>query len=1514
VDWLDVTPNNGILDPNNSIEVNVSILPTANLLDPNIYTSIVIFQNTISGSIKQRLVTLTVKPTDCFTESFDESENDLRFLSLTFSPDGSNACYEACWEKTREFYTDPNGSTLVSLGDDDFAEVILSGGKEVLFYGQRYDRFYIGSNGYITFGEGDAELSGTLENHFNLPRISGLFTDLSPASSQNISYKQLDDSIVVTFKDVPNYGDKTSENSFQIEMFFVDGAIRLTWLNTEAGSGVAGLSEGYGLPPAFFVESDLNKYSPCWPSGDFSRNYSVDFIDFAVLAMHWLDEGCGIPYWCGKSDLNFSSIVDTNDMGIFADNWLVTTDYWWLDPFSHWKFDEGSGTTAHDSTGFSDGTIYGAAWTTGQIGAALSFDGVDDYVEVSNIPFNFGVTTDFSICTWVKTTAPWGIIIDKWKESKYEEVSGFGLRIEGGRATILVRDPSYITVGCSTTTIIFDGQWHFITVVADRDDNLEIYNNGVREDFRPLTPVGNINNDIALAIGKGVVNSYPRFFSGLIDDVRIYKRALSAQEVFELCQAGHRGRAFNPYPSNGATSVDPNVVLTWLPGKNAISHDVYFGTDYNDVNDGVGDTYKGSYDVNSYDPNGLALGTTYYWRIDESNDITTIKGDVWSFTTVPPPPGQATNPNPADLATNVSVTADLYWTAGAGATSRDVYFGTSSPGTYRGSFTGTTFDPGTMSYNTTYYWRIDEKNAGGTTTGAVWRFTTVPLPPNTATNPNPANFATNVSVTADLSWSAGSGATSHDVYFGTSSPGTFQGNWTGTTFDPGVMSTNTTYYWRIDEKNAGGTTTGIVWRFTTVPALPGQATNPSPANLATNVSVNADLSWTAGAGATSRDVYFGTSSPGTFQGNRTGMTFDPGTMSYNTTYYWRIDEKNTGGTTTGVVWSFTTVPPPLGQATNPNPANLATNVSINADLSWTASAGATSRDVYFGTSSPGTFQGNWTGTTFDPGTMNTNTTYYWRIDEKNAGGTATGVVWRFTTVPPPPGQATNPSPANLATNVSVIADLNWTAGAGATSRDVYFGTSSPGTFQGNRTGTTFDPGTMSYNTIYYWRIDEKNAGGTTTGVVWMFTTAPAPPAQATNPSPANLATNINVNADLSWTAGAGATSRDVYFGTSSPGTFRGNQTGTTFDPGTMSINTTYYWRIDEKNAGGTITGVVWRFTTVPAPPAQATNPSPANLATNINVNADLSWTAGAGATSRDVYFGTSSPGTFRGNQTGTTFDLGTMNTNMTYYWRIDEKNAGGTTTGVVWSFTTVLPPPASATNPSPANMATGVGIYADLNWTTGAGTTSHDVYFGTSSPGTFQGNLTGTTFDPGTMSINTTYYWRIDEWNAGGTTTGPVWSFTTQTTPPMLPWSDGFESGNFTAGGWTKQNTAATVATGAAYSGTYGAKLTKTTWIEKAVSTAGFTDIHVQYVRKTSNYDAGEYLYVEWSINGTDWVQLEAAQQTTWALKDLTCGPNANNNPNFRIRFRANANAGNESADVDDVHVIGGSIYVGAGN
>ncbi len=92
-------------------------------------------------------------------------------------------------------------------------------------------------------------------------------------------------------------------------------------------------------------------------------------------------------------------------------------------------------------------------------------------------------------------------------------------------------------------------------------------------------------------------------------------------------------------------------------------------------------------------------------------------------------------------------------------------------------------------------------------------------------------------------------------------------------------------------------------------------------------------------------------------------------------------------------------------------------------------------------------------------------------------------------------------------------------------------------------------------------------------------------------------------------------------------------------------------------------------------------------------------------------------------------------------------------------------PPGKATNPNPANGALGVSKTTTLSWTIGGGATSHKIYFGTSSPPPYQTQQTATTYSPGTLASFTTYYWRIDEVNTYGTTTGDPWSFTTESIP-----------------------------------------------------------------------------------------------------------------------------------------------------
>jgi hypothetical protein len=188
---------------------------------------------------------------------------------------------------------------------------------------------------------------------------------------------------------------------------------------------------------------------------------------------------------------------------------------------------------------------------------------------------------------------------------------------------------------------------------------------------------------------------------------------------------------FSPEPADQAVIMNRTALLQWSPGNNAASHDIYFGTDFYEVENAgttssgvyMGNQYADYWDTTNYNPDGLDINMTYFWRIDEMAAGCEAKGAVWSFRT-PPLPGQAGNPSPNNGTTDVDRTALLGWTAGSFTTSHDVYFGTTNPPPFRGNQTGTIYDTGLMDADRIYYWRTDEKNVCGTTTGVLWSFET----------------------------------------------------------------------------------------------------------------------------------------------------------------------------------------------------------------------------------------------------------------------------------------------------------------------------------------------------------------------------------------------------------------------------------------------------------------------------------------------------------------------------------------------------------------------------------------------------------------------------------------------------------------------------------------------------------------------------------------------------------------------------------------------------------------------
>jgi len=186
--------------------------------------------------------------------------------------------------------------------------------------------------------------------------------------------------------------------------------------------------------------------------------------------------------------------------------------------------------------------------------------------------------------------------------------------------------------------------------------------------------------------------------------------------------------AHAPNPSNDGIHEDTWINLSWMAGTFAVSHDVYLGENFDDVNDGIPGApvfqgnQVGTFHVIGFTgfayPDGLVPGTTYYWRIDEVDDAdpnSPWKGSVWSFLI---PPETAFNPNPIDGAELVDPNTTFSWMAGFGAKLHTVYFGedydTVANATGGVPALATTFDPGQVEFAKTYYWRVDE--SGGVNT------------------------------------------------------------------------------------------------------------------------------------------------------------------------------------------------------------------------------------------------------------------------------------------------------------------------------------------------------------------------------------------------------------------------------------------------------------------------------------------------------------------------------------------------------------------------------------------------------------------------------------------------------------------------------------------------------------------------------------------------------------------------------------------------------------------------------
>ncbi len=512
----------------------------------------------------------------------------------------------------------------------------------------------------------------------------------------------------------------------------------------------------------------------------------------------------------------------------------------------HWRFDEGSGTVVHDSSGNGhDGIVEGnPVWVAGRIGGALDFGGTDRVVDETAGDYINGLDA-ITVCIWIKSniigTDKGFVILEEPsggdnRNMRYDAASWawpggtnlikLALDSTGGHQAHEGSDNTQTT------------EWQHVTMVWSSGNELKLYINGELDSPRGTDAgtTGTVTGVVKLIVGQGCKDANGGW-DGLIDDVQIHNTPLTQSEIQTVMKGDKYPYAMGPSPEDGALHEDTWVSLSWTPGDLAVSHDVYMGDNFEDVNAGTAETFRGNQTATFYVagfpgfayPDGLVPGTTYYWRIDEVNDAepnSPWKGPVWSFSV---PPKTAYNPNPANGAEGVALNATLTWTPGFGAKLHTVFFGESfeevdnaTVGTPQGK---ASYSPGALKLAKTYYWRVDEFDGISTYKGDVWSFTTQ----GAVGNPNPANGAVDVGATSILTWNPGAFAASHEVYFGidldavknaTKSSPEYKGTKAlgDESYDPGTLSLDTTYYWRIDEVNnthPDSPWKGNVWSFTT---------------------------------------------------------------------------------------------------------------------------------------------------------------------------------------------------------------------------------------------------------------------------------------------------------------------------------------------------------------------------------------------------------------------------------------------------------------------------------------------------------------------------------------------------------------------------------------------------------------------------------------------------------------------------------------------------------------------------
>ena len=732
-------------------------------------------------------------------------------------------------------------------------------------------------------------------------------------------------------------------------------------------------------------------------------------------------------------------------------------------------------------------------------------------------------------------------------------------------------------------------------------------------------------------------------------------------------------------PLNGAIDVPVNTNITWEHALYAQGYHLTVGTTTGgtDILDNETITNETFYEFTS----DFNTGDTVYVTLIPFNDEGDAVGPCLeeSFTisnTSATIPNCTTLTLPVDGDTDIAIDTDLNWTAISNADGYKITVGTTVGGSdildNEDVGNSITYDfTSDLEEDTTYYVTITPYNEEGEPLGcSAESFTTefIPVAPACTSLASPFNGATNVAITADLSWNLVPNATGYLVSVGTTTGGIEVvnninvGNMTTYSFTDDLRA-NRMHYVTITPYNAVGDALGCSEEtFTTgdgSPTVPGCTTLTTPLNSATDVAIDSDLNWNLVSDATGYKLTVGTTPGGTDILNNEDVG---NTNTYNftadfdeaTTIYVSITPYNAVGDATGCAEeSFTTETLP----TVPNctmlstPTNTANNIALDTELTWNIVSDATGYILTVGTTSGGTDILN----NEDVGNTNTYnftadfdeaTTIYVTITPYNTVGNATGCAEEsFTTLTTPtiPNCTTLAAPLSGAIDVAITTDLTWNAVPNADGYKVSVGTTSGGTDilndenVGNTNSYDFTADFNEATTIYV-TITPYNTIGDAMGCTEEFFTTEILtmiPNCTSLIAPLNGETDVAIDSDLTWNTIANADGYKLTVGTTSGGTdILDNEDVGNINTYVFSTDfeeaTTIYASITPYNAAGDATGCTEEsFTTetIIRIPNCTSLTAPTNEAINVATDVSVSWEAITNADGYRISMGTTPGGT-----------------------------------------------------------------------------------------------------------------------------------------------------------------------------------------------------------------------------------------------------------------------------------------------